>query len=80
LDLIRQREWHLVEEKTQQLKAISSLSALIAGFAMVVLVELSVPNEINPYLLIAFSLSTGLVVCLEALILTLTQPQPQPQP
>lgn len=63
-DLTRQREWRLVDEKTQQLKAISSLSALVAGFAMVVLVELTVPEDTNPILLIIFSIATGLVVCL----------------
>ena len=33
-----------VDEKTSQLTAVSQLSALIAGFSMVVLVELSVPE------------------------------------
>jgi len=71
-DLTRQREWRLVEEKTQQLKAIGSLSALIAGFAMVVLVELSVPEDVHPALLICFAVTTGLVVCLMALTMITT--------
>lgn len=62
-DMYRNREWKLVEEKTQQLKAISNLSALIAGFAMVSLVELSVPDDISPVLLILFGTATALVVC-----------------
>eukprot|EP00658_Telonema_sp_P-2_P034334 TRINITY_DN25070_c0_g1_i2.p1 TRINITY_DN25070_c0_g1~~TRINITY_DN25070_c0_g1_i2.p1 ORF type:complete len:333 (-),score=81.54 TRINITY_DN25070_c0_g1_i2:275-1273(-) len=62
-DLTRNREWKLVEEKTQQLKAISNLSALIAGFAMVSLVELTVPDDINSGVLMLFGLATALVVC-----------------
>lgn len=62
-ELTRSREWRLVEEKTQQLKAISNLSALIAGFAMVSLVELDIPADISPVLLILFGVATALVVC-----------------
>lgn len=68
-DLSRGREWRLVEEKTQQLKAISNLSALIAGFAMVSLVELSIPEDINSGILIVFGLATALVV--SAMVVTM---------
>eukprot|EP00656_Telonema_subtile_P035374 TRINITY_DN39356_c0_g1_i1.p1 TRINITY_DN39356_c0_g1~~TRINITY_DN39356_c0_g1_i1.p1 ORF type:complete len:341 (+),score=78.47 TRINITY_DN39356_c0_g1_i1:162-1184(+) len=62
-DLSRNREWKLVEEKTQQLKAISNLSALIAGFAMVSLVELVIPDDVNTVLLILYGTFTAAGVC-----------------
>ena len=36
-----------VSEKAEQLKAVGSLSALIAGFAMVVQTEVSIPNDVS---------------------------------
>ena len=51
-----------VDEKAQQLKGISHLSALVAGFAMVVLVEIQIDPRISPYLLAIFGLTTSLVV------------------
>lgn len=39
---------------------------------MVVLVELSVPDAISPFLLICFALTTGLVVCLMAMCMITT--------
>lgn len=54
-----------VEEKAEQLKAISSLSALIAGFAVVALVELEFEPEDNPEVLIAlYAVSTSITVAL----------------
>lgn len=54
-----------VEEKAEQLKAISSLSALIAGFAVVALVELEFEPEDNPETLIAlYAVSTAITVAL----------------
>ena len=63
---------NLLSQTGHILQAISSLSALIAGFAMVVLVELSVPAEISPLLLILFAFLTGAVVCLMAMCMLTT--------
>ena len=54
----------LVDEKAQQLKTLAHQSALIAGFCMVSLVEIQYPNDVSPALLISFSCSGALVVCL----------------
>lgn len=51
-----------VDEKAQQLKAISHLSALIAGFAMVVIVEIQIDDDLNPVLLCIFGFTTATVV------------------
>ena len=54
----------LVDEKAQQLKTLAHQSALIAGFCMISLVEIEIPNTISPALLISFSISGAAVVCL----------------
>lgn len=54
----------LVDEKAQQLKTLAHQSALIAGFCMVSLVEIEIPNNVSPALLITFSISGASVVCL----------------
>lgn len=51
-----------VDEKAQQLKAISHLSALIAGFAMIVMVEIQLPDDIHLVLLVSFGATSALVV------------------
>ena len=58
-----------VEEKSEQLKSISNLSALIAGFAVVSLVELNftndfekMPSHVSEWLICAYAASTALVV------------------
>jgi len=58
-----------VEEKSEQLKSISNLSALIAGFAVVSLVELNftndfekMPTHVSEWLICAYAASTALVV------------------
>jgi Mediator of CRAC channel activity. len=53
-----------VDEKAQQLKSLSNQSALIAGFTMVVIVEIQIPYNLHPALLISFGCTTALVVCL----------------
>jgi len=56
-----------MDEKVAQLKAISSLAALVAGFDIVVLVELSVPDHIPEVLLVFMAATTALTVCLMTL-------------
>lgn len=51
-----------VDEKAQQLKAISHQSALIAGFSMVVLVEIQIPENINGLLISFFVWTAALCV------------------
>uniref|UniRef100_A0A7S4NBN3 Uncharacterized protein n=1 Tax=Odontella aurita TaxID=265563 RepID=A0A7S4NBN3_9STRA len=53
-----------VDEKAQQLKAVSHQSALIAGFSMVVLVEVQIPSDLHPVLLVMFGCTTAGVVSL----------------
>lgn len=53
---------HILDKKVQQLKAISHLSALVAGFAMVVLVEATVPSTIPHTLQAAFGMTAAVVV------------------
>ena len=60
-----------VEEKSEQLKSISNLSALIAGFAVVSLVELNftndfekMPSHVSEWLICAYAASTALVVAM----------------
>lgn len=53
----------LVDKRTEQLKAISGLAALIAGFEMVVLVESNFdPDGVPDGLLVAFGFTTAVVV------------------
>ena len=51
-----------VDKKAAQLKAISHLAALIAGFSMVVLVEALVGDDVPTILVAAFGLSAACVV------------------
>jgi hypothetical protein len=51
-----------VTEKSEQLKAISGLSALIAGFAMVVQTNVYIPNSLNFALLCLMAATTASVV------------------
>lgn len=53
-----------VDEKAEQLKAISNLSALIAGFAMVAQTNLGIPSDIEFGVLCLFGFSVASVVCL----------------
>ncbi len=54
----------LVDEKAQQLKSLAHQSALIAGFCMITLVEIEIPNSISPALLVSFTCCSSFVVCL----------------
>ena len=51
-----------VDEKVQQLATLSNLSALLAGFAIVALVELSIPEETAVGVVIALACCTAIVV------------------
>ena len=51
-----------VDEKAKQLEQISSLSALIAGFALVAMVEISFPDSLSGVLLVSFGSTTAAVV------------------
>lgn len=50
-----------VDEKAEQLKALGQQSALIAGFAMVVMVEASIPEDLNEILLVLYGASASMV-------------------
>lgn len=52
----------LIDEKTQQLKSISHLSALIAGFSMVCMVEVTIPEDISEVLLGFYGLASACTV------------------
>ena len=51
-----------VNEKAEQLKAISGLSALIAGFSIVVQTNIPIPNSLNAILLCLMGATTAAVV------------------
>jgi calcium release-activated calcium channel protein 1 len=53
-----------VDEKAQQLKTLSHQSALIAGFCMILIVEIQIPSGLHPALLISFGITSTLVVSL----------------
>jgi hypothetical protein len=57
-------EVRLVDEKVQQLKAISNLSALIGGFAMVSIVELNMTPDHPQLLMFAFGTMAATVIAL----------------
>ena len=53
-----------VDEKTSQLRAISELSALIAGFAMITMVEAQLPIDLHMAQCVLFGLTGSSVVAL----------------
>ena len=53
-----------VDEKAQQLKSLSHQSALIAGFSMILIVEIQIPENLHPALLVSFGCTTAAVVSL----------------
>jgi len=54
----------MVDEKSNQLKSVAHQAALLAGFCMIILVEIEIPDNIPAPLLIAFTCSGAIVVCL----------------
>eukprot|EP01029_Cantina_marsupialis_P015682 TRINITY_DN344406_c0_g1_i1.p1 TRINITY_DN344406_c0_g1~~TRINITY_DN344406_c0_g1_i1.p1 ORF type:complete len:294 (-),score=58.83 TRINITY_DN344406_c0_g1_i1:314-1195(-) len=62
------RRWHdnvrrQIDEKSEQLKGISSLAALIAGFSMVTLVEFNIPEGTSEFLVAPFYIISSLCIC-----------------
>lgn len=53
-----------VDEKAQQLKTLAHQSALIAGFSMILIVEIEIPQDLPSAFLIAFGCTTATVVSL----------------
>ncbi|KAJ1460892.1 calcium release-activated calcium channel protein [Pelagophyceae sp. CCMP2097] len=51
-----------VDEKAEQLKTVSQISALLAGFAMVIMVEINLPNQISIILLTIYAITSSFVV------------------
>ena len=52
-----------IDGKSQQLKALANVSALVAGFAMVVLVQIVISAKLNVGLLVCFATTSSVVVC-----------------
>lgn len=53
-----------LDEKAEQLKAVSEISALIAGFAMVTFVEVDIPDNLSESLLCISGMVTAVVIAL----------------
>jgi len=51
-----------VDEKAEQLKALGQQSALIAGFAMVSMVEASIPEDLHPLLIVLYGATASITV------------------
>lgn len=58
-----------VEERTEQLKVVSQVSALLAGFAVIALAEFEIEEEVRDreFLIAIFGISTGVIVSLMTL-------------
>lgn len=54
-----------VEERSEQLKEISNLAALIAGFALIAFFEFSIDDDTPNSLFICFGIMTSLTVISE---------------
>ncbi|GBG25720.1 Calcium release-activated calcium channel protein 1 [Hondaea fermentalgiana] len=64
LEILRRQ----IDEKVEQLRSIANLAALIAGFSVVVLIELNIPSNDVPAVLIGlWALSTAITVCIMSL-------------
>lgn len=57
----RRRE---IDEKNEQLKSIISVAALIAGFEVVVMVDLNLPDQPPEWLVALYACSAAMTVCL----------------
>ncbi|KAG5176486.1 calcium release-activated calcium channel protein, partial [Tribonema minus] len=55
-------QWHAMEEKAKQLEQIAQLSALLAGFALVAMCQMQIPDGVNGWLLVSFGTVTAAAV------------------
>lgn len=63
LEILRRQ----IDEKVEQLRSIANLAALIAGFEVVVLIELDVPSNAPQWLVALFAMTTATTVCIMSL-------------
>jgi len=56
----RRRE---IDEKNEQLRQLANVAAIIAGFALTVLVQISYPDDVPEFLLTLLALATAVTVC-----------------
>ena len=71
LHLMLGQKDRLVDLRSRNLKGISNLSALLAGFTIVMFVELQVPTDCPDALVVAYGACSAVVCC--ALCLTMVQ-------
>ena len=50
--------WLAVDERAEQLKVVAGQAGLLAGFAMVAMVETNIPEATSPYLIGALALAS----------------------
>jgi len=63
LEILRRQ----IDEKVEQLRSIANLAALIAGFDVVVLIELQIPPNVPEVLVALFAVTTAITVCIMSL-------------
>lgn len=55
-------QWHAMDEKCSQLEQIANLSALLSGFSLVAVCQVSIPEDLNGDILTVFGFVTALAV------------------